>query len=95
MPPQPTIISTHQHRSDGPTEADKEDGSEEDNTSEDEGNEEDNDEGNDSKQDCMFLFFSWHFFISYFTFLLGSSGMWFFFFGTGFLKIIFSGPAGM
>ena len=57
MPPWPTIISPHQRWSDGPTEADEEDGSEEDNTSEDEGNKEDDNEGNDSKQDCMFVFF--------------------------------------
>ena len=90
MPPWPAIISTHQHWLDGPIEADEgsqeEDGSNEDNMSKDKGNKEDN----DSKQehttdnapaafamsvDGMFVFFSWHFFISYFTFLLGSSGM--------------------
>ena len=52
MPPQPTIISAHQCWLDGPTEADEEDGSDEDNTSKDKGNEED-----DNKQDCMFVFF--------------------------------------
>ena len=45
------IISTRQCWSDGPTEGDEEDGS--DNTSEDEGNK----EGDDSEQDCMFVFF--------------------------------------
>ena len=56
--PQPAIISACQCRSDGPTEGDEEDGSEEDNTSKDEGNEEDDDKGNNSEQDCMFVFFS-------------------------------------
>ena len=88
----------------------EEDGSDEDNISEEKGNKEDNNKDNDSKQehtkdnalvasvtsiDCMFVFFSWYFFISYFTLLLGLSGMNSFFFVPVFLKIIFSGPAGI
>ena len=69
MPPWPVIINACQHQSDGPTEGD-----EEDNTSENKGNEEDDDKGDDSKQDGMFVFFSWHFFISYFTFPLHFGG---------------------